>query len=547
MSDKAIPNNPSKAEKDDEPIKSVLKVSEEEGPKPSQVSEEEVLKSVQNRFKADNRSEDTSLEDKEFIKYLRFRKRAKEIGLDDQQPSVINNNYYDGGIHINDSNVENYGDVVGNNKTTTNTGGFSGEVRSKAPNDEENVQSIEAVFDRCEDIKQRCFIITLAVLNGCNYRIVLESSLQLQSILQSQVEIEQKTIPSNLDQILNGKKRSQWLEEISACLTDDYEITEYGKSRIKTVIFKDEEAPISILFHVWNEYNTYAEAVLKWLCELGAHPTFEVRLRAAAVVGQLAVFEFRPVREKILLPWAKSDKKNIQTLAALALARVAYDEDEEVAQQALNLLHHWSGLQNSTRLNWTAIAAYGSYVGILYPQQSLENLKIIAQSGDDELFPDVAQAVVNLFEAGQQNSNLYLYVLNALKKWVEESQKKFIHQLGLMIFWVLMNESWTIQNGVRQPTLMWLAKQNQEFEDLISFLIRNALNLEFSRSLILPEILNWLKFIDQYQPLYKTLARIIFALARPGRERERIFIYLGRWSRESNTAFQILNLVKQHT
>jgi len=352
---------------------------------------------------------------------------------------------------------------------------------------------------------------------------------------------------SSLNTGSTEKKRSQWLEDISAYLADGYEVTEYGKSRIKTVLFTDQEAPLAVLSHVWHEYDTYTEATLKWLRELGEHPNFEVRLRAAAVAGQLAIYEFRPVREKILSPWAKSDKQSVQRLAALALTVVAYDENEEIAQQALNLLHHWSGLQNSPRLHWTSVAAYGGYIGLLFPQQALDNLKLIAQSGDGRLFADIAQAVANLFEAGQQFPNLHLLVLSTLKSWVGQGQKTAIHRLSLLIFWGLMHESWLVEDNIRQPTLLYLAKQSLDIEDIIICLVRNALNLEFSRDLILPEILNWLNFVDKQQLLYKTLARILFTLASPGKERERICSYLSKWSRNSESAIRILNLIKQNS
>jgi hypothetical protein len=352
---------------------------------------------------------------------------------------------------------------------------------------------------------------------------------------------------SSLDTGLTEKKRSQWLEDISAYLADGYEVTEYGKSQTKTVLFTDQEAPLAVLSHIWYEYDTYAEATLKWLRELGEHQNLEVRLRAAAVVGQIAIYEFRPVREKILSFWAKSDKQSVQRLAALALAVVAYDENEEIAQQSLNLLHHWSGLHNSSRLHWTAIAAYGGYIGLAFPQQALDNLKLITQSGDGRLFADIAQAVANLFEAGQQFPALHLLVLSTLKGWVEEGQKTDIHRLSLLIFWGIARESWLVKDDVRQPSLLWLAKQSQDIEDLIIYLTRNALNLEFLRDSVLSEVFNWLKFVDKQQSLHKTLARILFTLASPGRERERICGNLSRWSRESVSATRILNLIQKNS
>jgi hypothetical protein len=167
------------------------------------------------------------------------------------------------------------------------------------------------------------------------------------------------------------RKRSEWLKEISAYLSDGYEVTEYGKSRIKIVSFANSDYPLALLSHIWNEYDTYAGATLDWLYELGTSSSLEVRLRAAAVAGQLAAYEFRPVREKIISPWAKSNKRNLQRLSALALTVVAYEDEEEVARQALNLLHHWSGLKNALQLHWTCISAYGSYIGLYFPKTHL--------------------------------------------------------------------------------------------------------------------------------------------------------------------------------
>ncbi len=345
---------------------------------------------------------------------------------------------------------------------------------------------------------------------------------------------------------ISEKKRSEWLKEMSAYLADDYEVTEYGKSRIKTVLFTEEVAPISILSHVWHEYDTYAQALLIWLYELRSHPNSDVRLRVAAVAGHLALYEFRPVYEKVILPWAKLDNESAQKLAALALTIVAVEEDEEIAKQSLNILERWSKLKNSYNLQWTAIAAYGSYIGLLYPQQAIENLKTIAQSGDGRLFPYIVQAVANLFDSAQQISTQHFLILKSLKEWAEPSHQSSLNKLSLIIFWGLMRESWIIKDEVRQPTLLWLAKKDKELEELIIYLMRRGLNLELTRNLILAEIFNWLKLVDKQDSLYKTLGRIIFTLASPGKEYERMSHYLRKYGKDSPTALKILQLIEKY-
>jgi GUN4-like len=155
---------------------------DEESIKP--ISEEEGLKFAESIFKTEGQKAENpgSDEDKEFFKYLKFRKKAKDLGLDDPSFTTI----YQGGIYISDSNVENHGNFVGNDQTidsSLNTGGFSGEVRNKSSD-----------------------------------RNVLEASQRLQSILQPQAKVETEASSPNTGS--TGKKRSQWLEEISAYRAD---------------------------------------------------------------------------------------------------------------------------------------------------------------------------------------------------------------------------------------------------------------------------------------------------------------------------------------
>jgi hypothetical protein len=142
------------------------------------VSEKEGLKSAEKIFKTEKSEtkDSTPNEDREFNTYLKHCKRAKDLGLND--PTTI----YQGGLHIKDSNLKNYGNIAGNDQTiyTDSPIIFSGEPGNESINE----KKIEAVFDDCEDIEQRSFMIALAALNGCNYRLVAEASQRLQSIVK---------------------------------------------------------------------------------------------------------------------------------------------------------------------------------------------------------------------------------------------------------------------------------------------------------------------------------------------------------------------------
>jgi len=146
----------------------------------SSISEEEGLKSAEKIFKTEeSNTDDTSPdENREFLKFLRYRKRAKELGLNDPSTTI-----YQGGIHVKDSNLHNYGNLVGNDQIISSDRSIKYTEDSEAQSSECD-KEIESVFDECEDIAQRSFMIALAALNGCNYRIVVEASQKLQTIIQ---------------------------------------------------------------------------------------------------------------------------------------------------------------------------------------------------------------------------------------------------------------------------------------------------------------------------------------------------------------------------
>jgi hypothetical protein len=155
------------------------------------------------------------------------------------------------------------------------------------------------------------------------------------------------------------------------------------------------------------------------------------------------------------------------------------------------------------------------------------------------------RAISNLFDAGQQISGLHSLVLNTLRQWIEQSNKKNIHKLGLIAFWGIMRDSWIVKEESRLPALLWLAKENQDSEELVIYCLRKALALQLTQDLMISEILDWLKLVDKEQVFYNTLARIVFFLAKDGTEKEqaRICHYLNKWSKDSETATKILNLI----
>lgn len=212
-------------------------------------------------------------------------------------------------------------------------------------------QEVESWFDKHPDLSQGVFMITLAVLSGSKYQAVVDASQRLQFLIKP--PSEKKEAPAF--EPFNTKRR-QWLKEVSAHLEEEYEHTECGPIPVELIVLDNPAFQPAVLSYVWQEYDRLRDLLLAWLYELGAHPSFEVRSAAAAAVGELSKYALSPVLEKVLRPWANSQERRLQKLAALALSIPVWNDN--LAPQVLKLLHHWSTV-NNPYLRWTATAAYG--------------------------------------------------------------------------------------------------------------------------------------------------------------------------------------------
>ncbi|WP_026730995.1 hypothetical protein [Fischerella sp. PCC 9605] len=419
-------------------------------------------------------------------------------------------------------------------------------------------EQVESWFEKEEnqDLSKYVFMITLAVLSGSSYQAVVDASQRLQFLIKPPLDGKEV---ADAEPLFN-RRRSQWLKDVCAHLTDGYENTEFGRSRVELIELDNPRFQPAVLHYVWKEYDRLREPLLLWLCELGSHPSFEVRIRAAAAVGELSKYAFGFVLDKVLRPWANCEDRRLQRLAAQAISIPVFESD--LAPQVLGLLHHWSTV-NNPNLRWTATAAYGGYVGLRFPDIALRDLFAIAKSGDRLLFLALAESVVILFEAGQFLPGQYLKVLNTLQVWTEQTKTNMTNQLSLGIFLLLMREPKVPPefNNSHLPTLLWLLWEEYEFvqehpktertyEKIVTDLLRSSLNLKLTRKLVLDELHNWLKLVDFDRRLLPVLWRIIYLLVNQGieRERERILKYLQRWAdvEQANAASKILSKIQKY-
>ena len=410
-------------------------------------------------------------------------------------------------------------------------------------------RQVKSWFEEEQDIAQRIFMIALAILSGSNYQAIVDTSEHLHFLIKQGSQEEELSD----SEVLFSTTRSQRLKGVFAHLVQGYENTsELGRTPVELIEFDNPKFQHAVLSHVWHEYDRLREPLFECLRRLGSNPNFEVRIRTAMAVGEISKYAFRDIVDKILRPWATSDDSRLQQLVALALSVPVFESN--LAPQVVRLLHEWSDLENSLNLLATATTAYGGYVGLRFPEIALPKLFAIAESGEVSLFSAVVESVISLFETGKLVSDQYFNVLNALQEWTEQPKRSLVNQLGLLIFWELMDRTIILKNYDNDsvPTLLWLAKESPVYEDIIICLLRRTLNHKQTRTHVLDKIHDWLKLADYNPRLYKVLGRIIYTLINQGnsRERERILYKLKQWasfaqSKESNTASKILSVINK--
>jgi len=401
-------------------------------------------------------------------------------------------------------------------------------------------QQVVSWFEDHPDEAQRTFMIALAILNGASYQAVVDASQYLQSLIK--IPSQKKNLPES-ETIFNNK-RSQQLKDVGAHIVKGSEGNKYGQ--VDLILLDNPMFQPAILSYVWEEYYQLCEPLLMWLRDLGSHSSVEVRIRVAAAVGELSKYNFDIVLEKVLLSWATKEDQSIQILVAIALSVPIWEDN--LAPQVLKFLNDWStNINSNLYLRQTAILAYSGYVGQRFPDIALQNLLSIAKFRNDTLFLTLIQSIISIFEASSYLNSLN--VLQAIHSWIEKAETTLTTQFGLLMFMILMNHSYEDMDS-NYPTLVWLANKNQIYEGEIIYLLQQTLNSNITRTTILEQLHNWLKSINEQSQLYKTLGRIIYKLMAQGtdRERERISVYLKRWSDldNSNTASKILAILKKY-
>lgn len=398
---------------------------------------------------------------------------------------------------------------------------------------------VEEWFTKNHDLDEIALLLAVAVLGGCTYATIAAQAARLEQLLADVSRVDLTEQPRS-----HARSRANRLRAVMATLDRGILSTEFGTCLAETVALESTGLVTAVLDVVWHEYDVLAEALVRWLHELGNHTDSAVRIRVGCAAGQLAEYDFAAIRSQLLLPWAKSDLRNPGLAATYALGVPA--GRSETAGMALGLLHHWATLYHHN-LAWTAASAYGGYVGLLHPHVAMAELMGIAlRSPDSRLDVAVAVNVQSLFALGcQQDPAVAVLTLASLTDWFEPGLEP-CPAIARRVFTGILRR--VVQPGSWLARTMWQRLTSDEGLPAAADLLGRCLDDADTRAGTLEVLRELLDLASDDPELYLPLERLVLRCAAlPGRGaqgRRRLEHYVERWSRGPDAPTSARNLAR---
>jgi hypothetical protein len=405
-------------------------------------------------------------------------------------------------------------------------------------------RKVEQWFNDHQDINQRLLMITIAVFNGCEHRIIQEQTGKLKSLFE-ELAGEKSLNKVNLDQL--GTKLSDSLKTVYAHIDKTgIKNTHYGNIAIDRVVFDEEEFQSSVLAHVWQVYREYTPTLKKWLRESGFNKSVDVRSSTAKAVSTLSKYSFGEIEEDIIRPWLNHESVDSQWLAGITISCLSGNDLDLTAKK---LVHSWSK-SSSGKLRYASIAAYSGELGSMYPDSALDDLLAIARK-DLTLIDEITFSIINIFNSGE-----LLSVLNTLKTWALKNNRKekIDSYLGIFAFSKLISSRLSLYDMQHNnpPTLLWLSNKNEIYKDLTTNLLEKSLESTVFQKYIFEGILSWFKSLDNNpeSELFDTMGSIVYNLCVCGGKRTegRFFRKFNSWiiTKQSQSAEKIFLIIKEN-
>ncbi|WP_441246429.1 hypothetical protein [Kitasatospora sp. McL0602] len=353
-------------------------------------------------------------------------------------------------------------------------------------------------------LRDKAFLIALAVLNGSPYPQVTELGDQLYQRLRA---VERPSHRPGL-RVFAASPR----ERLQLARAHEYEGTvesPWGRLPQRLVAFRGEEMGQTVLAHVWMSHPAVRAPMTAWLRALAVDRRAAVRLRAAVAVGTVATADFAFAHDTLISPWAASARPGQRQLAAWALTTCGEGEQQTVVRRLLN---SWSREGGSGR-RWTAARTH-ALLGVRLPEAALRDLALIADRSDDALRGAVVQSLVTLLRTAAAPR-----VLAALCAWSEPG-----HPLRPTALKVLLQAAGSEHDepGDGLPALLGLARHDTAAVESHTLLWRRVLADREARRDGLDRLGRWITASAGHDELDAALTRLLPALVVSENDAERL-------------------------
>jgi hypothetical protein len=371
-------------------------------------------------------------------------------------------------------------------------------------------QDVKTWFEEHPQRNQRLQMIALAVLEGSTLQRIGAAGEDLQAAVASNGPTNVNGATTEIAEAELPLDTEQWLIEFQAKIVYQEISAQYGRSTVEAVIFKNPQFQTAVLAYAWQRLQRWRTPLLNWLVELGGGGGMEYRIAAAAALSELSQYHaFDDVLREAVSVWAKAGEPGQRRLAAFILMLQALRKN--LSAQALGVLHHWATLRGNWRLQWTAATAYGTELGLAYPELAARDLYEVFLSRNPALHVSVLTTLRYLFECGRQQPQLFTLVLRTLESWARD--ERLVKQNALYIFWELLRSQVRVE-GNSWPTILRLAVLDETgaYKRQFCTLFSMALTYKEIRGLLLEDLQAWLALADANQELYELLGWVIYSL-----------------------------------
>ena len=383
------------------------------------------------------------------------------------------------------------------------------------------------------DGEERAVALALGALNGLSFPAVVAGARQLDELIQCS---EDSKAGVRLPPF--RRPTPQLLAAVDAEICRGEAELSYGRVPISCLRSTRPQFGVQMLSALWTGFPYLQEIYLRWLEGLVEADDQFVREQAAVATGVLATEDFDFVRERVLLPWAGSDRPRIQRAAGVALRIPALHS--ELSDTAWRILDEWAAAKDretfeDQNCRKTAIVALGGPIGATDVGRALDMItdRLLEYRSDRNQYHHWALtggAVADLFGDGGTLSSRQ--VLDRMASWLRGGGRGSVNvALAALIGIAGRPPVAEAQKERRLPPIV-RASADLFNRELIAKIWRAALNHRVNGEIALLALRRLISLGAESDDAGAWTAELVGAIPESARDYRTLIYFLPRWADE---------------